>query len=73
MLRQNGELCFLDRPLEKLCVTPDRPLSKSAVSLKKRFEERYPIYCSACDFHIAVSGKPEDAARQVLNAIGEKI
>lgn len=73
MLRQNGELCFLDRPLEKLCVTPDRPLSQSAVSLKKRFEERYPIYCSACDFHIAVSGKPEDVARQVLNAIGEKI
>ena len=67
-LRQNGRLFFLDRPLEKLNVTPDRPLSRSSIALKQRFSERYPIYTAVCDARIPVIGMPEDVAAQVLGA-----
>lgn len=67
-LRGNGRLFFLDRPLEALNVTPDRPLSRSAVALEQRFLERYPIYTAVCDARIPVVGTPEDVAAQILSA-----
>lgn len=71
-LEQNGVLLFLDRPLEALSATPDRPLSSSESLLRSRFAERYPIYSAACDVRIGVSGTPENTARQALRAIGEE-
>lgn len=49
LLRQNGRIWFLDRPLEDIVPTSDRPLSSSAEDLKKRYDERYDIYCSTAD------------------------
>ncbi len=48
-LKENGKLIFLNRPLENLVTTADRPLSSDREKLKKRYEERYPIYCAAAD------------------------
>ena len=48
-LRQNGVVVFLDRALEKLVSTDDRPLSSSREALEKRFHERYGLYQSAAD------------------------
>lgn len=52
LLRANGILVFLDRPLSMLTATSDRPLSSDVEALKKRFEERYPIYNSVCDIKV---------------------
>ncbi len=71
-LRQNGVLVLLDRPLEDLTATSDRPLSSSAEALKQRYEERYPIYSSVCDVPVKVHEGIEATARQVLDAIGGK-
>ncbi len=60
-LKQNGRVYFIDRPLEQLAGTADRPLSQNADALKKRYEERYEIYCNCCDKRIASSTTPEDA------------
>lgn len=60
-LRQNGRIYFLDRPLEQLVGTSDRPLSQNADALKKRYEERYEIYCNCCDKRIFSNTTPEDA------------
>ena len=61
-LRGNGRIYFLDRAIEQLAITSDRPLSSTLESLKKRFEERYDIYKSCCDKHIiAVDGKALNA------------
>lgn len=71
-LRQNGVLIFLNRPLDALQATPDRPLSCTADALKKRYEERFPRYSAICDVRIDGGESPDDAARQVLHAIGEE-
>lgn len=55
-LKQNGSIIFIDRPLELLITTDDRPLSSSRELLEKRYIERYPIYCLACDVRINADG-----------------
>lgn len=57
-LKQNGRLFFLDRPLEMLVPTKSRPLSSDREAIKKRFEERYDIYCSVCDVRIEANRSP---------------
>ena len=49
LLKENGLVIFLDRPLEKLITTDDRPLSSNRELLTKRYNERYDIYCSLAD------------------------
>ncbi len=48
-LKENGTVVFLNRPLEKLAITNDRPLSSDFEKLKKRYEERYEIYCNTAN------------------------
>lgn len=72
-LRQNGLIVFLDRPLELLTATSDRPLSSSMEALKKRFRERYPTYCSVCDLQIENDGAPEETVERIMHAMGEGV
>ena len=60
ILRENGKIYFIDRPLESLVATSDRPLSSNRGELEKRYNERYPVYCTACDKHIKISDNAED-------------
>lgn len=48
-LHQNGFVVFIDRPLSKLAVGGQRPLSKSLEALKEMYDKRYPIYVSVSD------------------------
>lgn len=64
-LRRNGRLVFIDRPLEALMPTEDRPLASSREAIEKRFAERYPRYCEVADLRIPVSGDAEDVARKI--------
>ena len=48
-LKSNGKLYFLDRPLEMLKSSPDRPLSSSGDALKRLYEGRIALYRSAAD------------------------
>lgn len=65
-LHSNGTIFFLNRPLQDIVPTSDRPLANSNEQLKKRFEERYPIYKSTCDSEIFVDGYPEHAVDKML-------
>ncbi|MBR4073561.1 MAG: shikimate dehydrogenase [Clostridia bacterium] len=49
MLSLNGRIYFLDRPLENLAVTADRPLSNDREKLNRLYRERYDIYCKSAD------------------------
>ena len=53
-LRRNGSLWLLDRPLEELVPSGDRPLANSREALKKRYDERMPRYRAICDHSISV-------------------
>ena len=68
-LRQNGVLLFLDRPLEKLTPTPDRPFSADAAALRRRYEERYPVYRSTADARIVNDGSLEAVMDRVTEAL----
>ena len=68
-LKQNGVVFFLNRPLEDIIPTSDRPLSSDIESLRKRFEERYPIYKAICDFEIAIDGNVENAVNKIMRCL----
>ncbi len=52
LLRENGRVYFLDRPIEDIIPTSDRPLSSNRALLQQRYNERYPIYCRCADVRI---------------------
>lgn len=64
-LRMNGKIFFLDRPVEQLLPTEDRPLSSTKEAILQRYYERYDIYVSTADAVIPNSATAEEAAQQV--------
>ncbi len=52
LLRENGRIYFIDRSLDNIVATSDRPLSSNRSDLEKRYKERYDIYRSSCDIHV---------------------
>ena len=66
-LRQNGKIYFLDRPLDKLLPTPDRPTANSADAIRKRYGERYERYCATADVIFPMGEDPADNAQKILN------
>jgi len=65
-LSQNGRIYFIDRPLEKLIPTDDRPLSSTKEAVEKRYAERYDIYVSSSDVKIDASSEAEAVADKIL-------
>ena len=68
-LRQNGRIVFLDRPVENIVPTDDRPLSSNVEALKKLFSERYEKYLQAADYRITVNGNVEQTVLQIMEKI----
>lgn len=64
-LRMNGKIFFLDRPVEQLLPTEDRPLSSTKEAILQRYYERYDIYVSTADAVIPNGATAEEAAQQV--------
>ena len=62
LLRENGRIYFIDRSLDEIHISDDRPLSSTRADLEKRYNERYDIYCASADVRII----PMDGA--ALNA-----
>ena len=65
-LRANGKLYFIDRPLEQLVATADRPTANSAQSMKQRYIERYQRYSSVCDVHVPSNGIAEEVTQTII-------
>ena len=60
LLHRNGKICFLDRPLEALLPTSDRPLANSEEAIRRRYEERYERYCTTADYRIDANASIEE-------------
>ena len=67
-LKLNGRLYFLNRPLEQLLPTSDRPTASSREAISKRYAERLPIYKKVSDVELVTDGIAENAVRDVLAA-----
>ena len=65
-LKKNGLLFFIDRPLEAIKPTDDRPLSSSEDKLRQVYEYRYPIYTREADYHIVSDNILEHTIEKVL-------
>ena len=64
-LRMNGKVFFLDRPVEQLIHTDDRPLSSTKEALLQRYQERYSTYVATADVIVRNDSTPEAATAQV--------
>ncbi len=72
-LRSNGRIFFIDRPLEMLTSTKNRPLSSDDEALKKRYKERYPIYRSTCDERLNGRLTVKEEASNVIRLLNEYV
>ncbi len=64
-LKANSRIYFLDRPLDMLITTSDRPLSSNRADLEKRYKERYELYKASADVIIDGSGTVEEVAKMI--------
>ena len=68
-LKGNGVLVFLDRPLEHLLPTSDRPLSSDFSALEALFSYRYPLYKSAADIQIKSGSTPDASVTEIMKEL----
>ena len=71
-LKKNGLIIFLDRPLDQLTPTDDRPLANSAEKIYGLFRTRYPIYKSVCDRHVINHLSPNIVTGKILRVMENK-
>ncbi len=64
-LKANSRIYFLDRPLDMLITTQDRPLSSNRADLEKRYDERYELYKSSADVIIDGGKSVEEVAKMI--------
>lgn len=68
-MKRNGMVVFLDRPLETILPTDDRPLANTVEKVRKLYTERLPIYRAVGDVTVFVHGTPEETAEDILRAL----
>ena len=68
-LKQNGILVFMDRPLDQIAATGDRPLSSNREMLEQRYRERYPKYCACADIILPIGSDVKENVEKLLNAL----
>lgn len=69
-IKRNSIVVFVDRPLDMLVATDDRPLSSSADKVKKLYEQRYDIYKSVADEIADGSGDMDEVANRIRRKLG---
>ena len=68
-LAHNGLFVFLDRPLEDIVPTKDRPLSSCREDLEKRYRERHGLYESVADVAVKGSKTVSQTAEEIMESI----
>ena len=68
-LKRNGKIIFLDRPLDKIMPTDDRPLSSNREKLEKLYRERIDIYNLSADIKIVPCDTIEETVKKVKEVL----
>lgn len=66
-LRHNGELYLIDRSVEYLIPTDDRPLADEKAKIVHLYDERIDTYLNTADYIIDGDCEPEDVADSIIN------
>ena len=64
-LKRNGRIYFLNRPIENIVPTADRPLALNRAALEARFRERYGRYLATCDREIRTVESVSETANMI--------
>jgi shikimate kinase len=56
----------MDRDINSIVATSDRPLSSNRADLEKRYSERYPLYKQRCDRHVKISNDVEENSQSII-------
>ena len=64
-MKRNGKIYFLNRPIENIVPTADRPLALDRAALESRFRERYARYLSTCDREIKTVESVSETAKMI--------
>ena len=64
-LKRNSVIFFIDRSIEDIKPTKDRPLSQSKELLEKLYRERIGIYKSSCHYAINGNCSPDETAKKI--------
>lgn len=70
-LKRNGSVFFIDRALEDLIPTDDRPLANDVEKIKKLYETRFPIYEASADVKVKVKGDAKSVAEEIIKRLGK--
>ncbi len=70
-LKKNGYLFFINKSIEKLEASPDRPLTKTIDKLKQIYEERLPIYKKSANYIIDGNKEIKDIANSIKKILNE--
>lgn len=68
-LKQNGKFYFLNRPLEELLPTDDRPLANNKEKIIKLYNQRIDIYKAVADLTVNVTSNPQTAISEILKTL----
>lgn len=71
-LSRNGTVVWIDRDLDKLYSTSDRPLASNNDQLKTLYEQRRPLYRMYSDIIVENNGTVEDCIRTIMEKTGLK-
>ena len=71
-LSADGLVFWIDRDIDNLFASGDRPLSSRRADLERLFEERRALYEAYSDFRIDNNGTLNEAVSAILETIGEK-
>ena len=67
VLRHNGEIFFIDRALESLIPTDDRPLADDKAKITALYDARIDRYLATADYIIDGDCDPDDVADSIIN------
>lgn len=65
-LKKNGVTVFIDRDINDIQTTNDRPLSSDRSKLKKLYDTRYPIYAAAADITVVSDNNAENVTDMII-------
>ena len=65
-LKKNGVTVFIDRDINDIQPTNDRPLSSDRSKLKKLYDTRYPIYAAAADITVVSDNNAENVTDMII-------
>ena len=69
-LKENGCIVFIDRDLNKLLISDDRPLSNTQEKLNQLYQQRYDLYRKYSDIIIDNNGDLHDTVDRIIESVG---